>query len=203
MELSPICKKEYPALRALYHSAFPVAERMPLSRFFALQKKGQAEILVLRTGGAFAGLMIVTFAPGYALLNYFAVEPDCRSMGLGSRALPALQQRYPNRQVVLEVEPPDHTAPNARQRQRRLDFYAKKRLSPLQLTGAAVRRGTGCAHARRTGTGFCRLSRVLSPDLWPSGAPFCAKAPIKRRRAKFSLYFGRGWCRIVADFQIQ
>ena len=106
MELSPICKKEYPALRALYHSAFPAAERMPLSRFFALQKKGQAEILVLRTGGAFAGLMIVTFAPGYALLNYFAVEPDCRSMGLGSRALPTLQQRYPNRQVVLEVEPP-------------------------------------------------------------------------------------------------
>ena len=192
MELSPICKKEYPALRALYRSAFPAAERMPLPRFFALQKKGQAEILVLRTGGAFAGLMIVTFAPGYALLNYFAVEPDCRSMGLGSRALPALQQRYPNRQVVLEVEPPDHTAPNARQRQRRLDFYAKN--------GTAVRRGTGCAHARRAGTGFCRLSRVLSPDLWPSGAPFCAKAPIKRRRAKFSLYFGRGWCRMVADF---
>lgn len=125
MELSPICKKEYPALRALYRSAFPAAERMPLSRFFALQKKGQAEILVLRTGGA--------FAPGYALLNYFAVEPDCRSMGLGSRALPALQQRYPNRQVVLEVEPPDHTAPNARQRQRRLDFYAKNGFLPCNL----------------------------------------------------------------------
>ena len=133
MELSPICKKEYPALRALYRSAFPAAERMPLPRFFALQKKGQAEILVLRTGGAFAGLMIVTFAPGYALLNYFAVEPDCRSMGLGSRALPALQQRYPNRQVVLEVEPPDHTAPNARQRQRRLDFYAKNGFLPCNL----------------------------------------------------------------------
>lgn len=41
MELSPICKKEYPALRALYHSAFPAAERMPLSRFFALQKRGK------------------------------------------------------------------------------------------------------------------------------------------------------------------
>lgn len=133
MELSPICKKEYPALRALYRSAFPAAERMPLSRFFALQKKGQAEILVLRTGGAFAGLMIVSFAPGYALLNYFAVEPDCRSMGLGSRALPPLQQRYPNRQVVLEVEPPDHTAPNARQRQRRLDFYAKNGFLPCNL----------------------------------------------------------------------
>ena len=133
MELSPICKKEYPALRALYRSAFPAAERMPLSRFFTLQKKGQAEILVLRTGGAFAGLMIVTFAHGYALLNYFAVEPDCRSMGLGSRALPALQQRYPNRQVVLEVEPPDHTAPNARQRQRRLDFYAKNGFLPCNL----------------------------------------------------------------------
>ena len=195
MELSPICKKEYPALRALYRSAFPAAERMPLPRFFALQKKGQAEILVLRTGGAFAGLMIVTFAPGYALLNYFAVEPDCRSMGLGSRALPALQQRYPNRQVVLEVEPPDHTAAATA-----AGFLCQKRLSPLQLAGTAVRRGTGCAHARRAGTGFCRLSRVLSPDLWPSGAPFCAKAPIKRRRAKFSLYFGRGWCRIVADF---
>lgn len=95
MELSPICKKEYPALRALYRSAFPAAERMPLSRFFALQKKGQAEILVLRTGGAFAGLMIVSFAPGYALLNYFAVEPDCRSMGLGSRRCPPCSSVIP------------------------------------------------------------------------------------------------------------
>ena len=181
MELSPICKKEYPALRALYHSAFPAAERMPLFRFFALQKKGQAEILVLRTGGAFAGLMIVTFAPGYALLNYFAVEPDCRSMGLAAGSYGT--QR-----------PTTATAAG---------FLCQKRLSPLQLAGTAVRRGTGCAHPRRSGTGFCRLSRVLSPDLRASGAPFCAKAPIKRRRAKFSLYFGRGWCRIVADFQIQ
>ena len=150
MELSPICKKEYPALRALYRSAFPAAERMPLSRFFALQKKGQAEILVLRTGGAFAGLMIVTFAPGYALLNYFAVEPDCRSMGLGSQALPALQQRYPNRQVVLEVEPPDHTAPNARQRQRRLDFYAKNGFLPCNLP---VRLPFLCKSANKTPPG--------------------------------------------------
>ena len=95
MELSPICKKEYPALRALYRSAFPAAERMPLPRFFALQKKGQAEILVLRTGGAFAGLMIVTFAPGYALLNYFAVEPDCRSMGLGCGRCPPCSSVIP------------------------------------------------------------------------------------------------------------
>lgn len=133
MELSPVCKKEYPALRALYRSAFPAAERMPLSRFFALQKKGQAEILAVRRCGGFAGLMIVTFAPGYALLNYFAVEPACRCLGLGSLALPALQRRYPDRQVVLEVEPPDDTAPNARQRQRRLAFYAKNGFLPCQL----------------------------------------------------------------------
>ena len=82
-------------------------------------------------------------------------------------------------------------------------FLCQKRLSPLQLAGAAVRGGAGCAYPRRAGTGFCRLSGLLSPDLWPPGAPFCAKAPIKRCRAKFSLYFGRGWCRIVADFQIQ
>ena len=154
MELSPICKKEYPALRALYRSAFPAAERMPLSRFFALQKKGQAEILVLRTGGTFAGLMIVSFAPGYALLNYFAVEPDCRSMGLGSRALPALQQRYPNRQVVLEVEPPDHTAPNARQRQQRLDFYARNGfLKGFIARSLAVWRPFLCKSANKTPPG--------------------------------------------------
>ena len=34
---------------------------------------------------------------------------------------------------VLEVEPPDHTAPNARQRQRRLDFYAKNGFLPCNL----------------------------------------------------------------------
>ena len=38
-----------------------------------------------------------------------------------------------SQQVVLEVEPPDHTAPNARQRQRRLDFYAKNGFLPCNL----------------------------------------------------------------------
>ena len=41
MELSPICKKEYPALRALYRSAFPAAERMPLSRSSPCKKRGK------------------------------------------------------------------------------------------------------------------------------------------------------------------
>ena len=173
MELSPICKKEYPALRALYRSAFPAAERMPLSRFFALQKKGQAEIWCCAPAAPLP-LMIVTFAPGYALLNYFAVEPDCRSMGLGSRALPALQQRYPNRQVVLEVEPPDHTAPTPGSGNGGWISMPKTAFSPATCRyGCAA--CTGCAHPRRASTGFCRLSRVLSPDLWPSGAPFCAK----------------------------
>lgn len=133
MELSPICKKEYKALRRLYRSAFPAAERMPLHRFFTLQEQGQAEILALRTCGSFAGMMIVTFAPGFALLNYFAVSPACRSMGLGSQALPALQERYGNRRVVLEVEPADDRAPNALQRQRRLAFYAKNGFLPCAL----------------------------------------------------------------------
>ena len=162
MELSPICKKEYPALRALYHSAFPAAERMPLSRFFALQKKGQAEILVLRTGGAFSGLMIVTFAPGYALLNYFAVEPDCRSMGLGSRALPALQQRYPNRQVVLEVEPPDHTAPTPGSGNGGWISMPKTAFSPATCRyGCAA--CTGCAHPRRQALDFAAYQGFYHP----------------------------------------
>ena len=177
MELSPICKKEYPALRALYRSAFPAAERMPLSRFFALQKKGQAEILVLLCRGA--GLPLYgTWLPGAARLAA-ALSQSAGGAGGGAAGSYGTQR------------PAAATAAG---------FLCQKRLSPLQLAGTAVRRGTGCAHARRAGTGFCRLSRVLSPDLWPSGAPFCAKAPIKRRRAKFSLYFGRGWCRIVADF---
>lgn len=199
MELSPICKKEYPALRALYRSAFPAAERMPLPRFFALQKKGQAEILVLRTGGAFAGLMIVTFAPATPCSTTL---PWSRTAALwdlvpGAAALAAALSQSAGGAGGGAAGSYGTQRPAAATA---AGFLCQKRLSPLQLAGTAVRRGTGCAHARRAGTGFCRLSRVLSPDLWPSGAPFCAKAPIKRRRAKFSLYFGRGWCRIVADF---
>ena len=191
MELSPICKKEYPALRALYRSAFPAAERMPLPPSSPCKKKGQAEILVLRTGGAFAGLMIVTFAPGYALLNYFAVEPDCRSMGLGFGRCPPCSSVIPigrwcwrwSRRIILHPTPGSGNGGW---------ISMPKTAFSLQLAGTAVRRGTGCAHARRAGTGFCRLSRVLSPDLWPSGSPFLCKSANKTPPGQILLVFWPG-----------
>lgn len=133
MELSPICKKEYPG------AAGAVSQRVPGSGAYA-------PLPLLRPGkqGASGDF-------GTAYRRRFCRADDrqlcprlrpaqllCRGAGLPLYgtwlpALPALQQRYPNRQVVLEVEPPDHTAPNARQRQRRLDFYAKNGFLPCNL----------------------------------------------------------------------
>ena len=146
MELSPICKKEYPALRALYHSAFPAAERMPLSRFFALQKNGAsgdfgaahrrrlcraddchlcprlrpAQLLCRGAGLPLYG----TWLPGAARLAA-ALSQSAGGAGGGAAGSYGTQR------------PAAATAAG---------FLCQKRLSPLQLAGTAVRRGTGCAH---------------------------------------------------------
>lgn len=114
MELSPICKKEYPG------AAGTVSQRVPGSGAYAPlpllrpAKKGASGDF-----GAAHRWCLCRADDRHLCPRLCPAQLLCRGAGLPLYgtwlpALPALQQRYPNRQVVLEVEPPDHTAPNAR-----------------------------------------------------------------------------------------
>lgn len=116
---------EYKEVKRLYLSAFPEAERFPLSalRFLALRK--DVDFLSYYEDDNFCGF---TFSFAYKeilFVLYFAVNDKIRSKGYGSEILAKLGQEAMGKTIVLNVEKPDDYAENAEQRQRRLKFYMK------------------------------------------------------------------------------
>ncbi len=129
-------KADEPTIRQLYREAFPRSERKP---FWLIRRKahqGIAELLVVRSDGAFAGLVVTLLHGDLVLLDYFAIKPECRGQGLGGQTLALLRERYAGRRIVLEIEPPDEASDNAEQRARRKAFYLRHGFSE---TGIGVR----------------------------------------------------------------
>ena len=133
---------------ALYQEAFPEEEKKPVRMLEDMEKQGKLEILaVVEDGGEgehFVGLAINMKEPSggtplkgkeTALLDYFAISPDVRGKGCGSRALKLLLERFAGKTYIFEVEMRDEKAPNAALRERRIAFYLR---GGLQETGLFV-----------------------------------------------------------------
>lgn len=133
----------------LYESAFPQRERRPISELLAVLHAiadGRFPAKRLRavlTGKRFAGLLIYDLhcdgtSPD-AFLEFFAVIPELRGSGLGSRLLRALSEEVlaesPGANViVLEVEAPASFPMGSDEKalaERRLIFYRRNRARVL------------------------------------------------------------------------
>ena len=103
-----------------------------------METQGQLEILaVVEDGGEgehFVGLAINMKEPSggtplkgkeTALLDYFAISPDVRGKGCGSRALKLLLERFAGKTYIFEVEMRDEKAPNAALRERKIAYYLR------------------------------------------------------------------------------
>lgn len=58
-------------------------------------------------------------------LDFWAIDPTCRSRGYGSRAIETLKAEYPGKKQVVDFEMLDDQAQNKEQRKRRRDFYLR------------------------------------------------------------------------------
>ena len=112
-------------VEALYMEAFPAAERKPFQMLLDRQASGQVDILAIRGEKGFAGLAIAAMEGELVLLDYFAMAPDQRGRGAGSRALALIGEYYLGKRLFLEIEEPDPEAANQPQRLRRLVFYQR------------------------------------------------------------------------------
>lgn len=111
MELTDnISSEQLERLMDLYESAFPPDERRPREQMppadpaFRLWAVGDD------------GLLTTWHFDGYTYVEHFAVFPDRRGGGIGSRALAAIEGP-----VILEVEPPE----SGEMARRRIDFYRR------------------------------------------------------------------------------
>ena len=105
----------------LYDKAFPEQEKKPLQ--------------VMEQLAADAGLAInlIDEEQNRALLDYYAIAPEKRNGGYGSKGLEVLLERFKNYKYIFEIETQDEKAENAEERKRRKAFYLRNGLKETGL----------------------------------------------------------------------
>ncbi|HPY83782.1 GNAT family N-acetyltransferase [Ruminococcus sp. XPD3002] len=118
------------AMDVLNRQAFPDNERLDTDDLFLYAKEGELEILGIYTEEGFSGFLIMRPFEKIAYIAYFAVCPEKRCKGIGGKALAALREYYPERQIVVDFEALDADSPNNPQRIRRREFYYRNGFYP-------------------------------------------------------------------------
>lgn len=58
---------------------------------------------------------------------FLAVDKTLRSKGYGSAILQDIQNKYPEKKIIISIEPCDNDAPDTELRTRRKDFYMRNK----------------------------------------------------------------------------
>jgi GNAT superfamily N-acetyltransferase len=103
----------------LYISAFPADERRDVESLGKLLDDSRFRFHYLIDGNVLAGFLTAWQFTEYIYVEHFAVFPNLRSSGIGSRAIKRLSEIYKS-PAILEIE-----RPATDQAKRRLDFYLK------------------------------------------------------------------------------
>lgn len=126
---SQLITKEFPDLdrvERLNNEAFPEEERIPLSEFLQLDGREDYHFFAFYDEDDFIGFASVLYNAKVFYVSFFAIVPQMRSHGYGSKIIDKLVEFYgPTRSMVLEVERLDEPNDNPEQRAARWDFYKR------------------------------------------------------------------------------
>ena len=122
MELFTMTAEWEPPVKDLYTEAFPKKERKPWRMIKRQIRKGQTEALVLFETVVEA-FVIATKSGDKVLIEYLAVHPSRRGLGVGTQLLEEIQKRYASERLLLEIERVDVTMDRTDVRVKRLAFY--------------------------------------------------------------------------------
>ena len=122
-----------PQVKALYESAFPANERIPIKHllddkikreFWAFFDKEESENAA---APRFCGFSNSISLGDITNIVYFAVVPELRSRGYGSQILQVIRRQHPDTRIVvdIEVEEDSKDAEELERRNRRRDFYQR------------------------------------------------------------------------------
>ena len=122
-----------PQVKALYESAFPANERIPIKHllddkikreFWAFFDKEESENAA---APRFCGFSNSISLGDITNIVYFAVVPELRSRGYGSQILQAIRRQHPDTRIVvdIEVEEDSKDAEELERRNRRREFYTR------------------------------------------------------------------------------
>ncbi len=127
MELRPVHGNapEIALIDEVNKEAFPPGEFMATELQARLCGEGRLELLAVYDGENFAGFTTVFPARRLAYVFFLAIHPSMRSKGYGARVLELIRERYPDRMVVLDIEPLEEGGEDYAIRLRRKQFYLR------------------------------------------------------------------------------
>ena len=127
-----------PQVKALYESAFPANERIPIKHLLDDKIKREFWAFFDKEDGAsgsvedaaspkFCGFSNSITHGSITNIVYFAVVPELRSRGYGSKILQAIRRQHPDTRIVvdIEVEEDSKDAEELERRNRRREFYQR------------------------------------------------------------------------------
>ena len=112
-------------VRQMYLNAFPPAERMPFPVMVAMSKLWHTDFLEFYDGDILCGFVYLAHNRKLVFIMFLAVDEKLRSKGYGSAILHEIQNRYPDKKIIVSIEPCDAMAPDLALRTSRKAFYSR------------------------------------------------------------------------------
>jgi len=113
------------AVKKIYFDSFPKKERMPFPMMVAMSRLWNTEFLSFYDQDMLCGLIYLATNRKLVFVMFFAVDKKLRSKGYGSAILREVQERYPNKKIIISIEPCDVGADDLEIRSRRKAFYLR------------------------------------------------------------------------------
>jgi GNAT superfamily N-acetyltransferase len=122
----------FPQVKALYESAFPANERIPIKHllddkikrefwaFFDDDFRGNLSATETAATPTFCGFSNSITHGSITNIVYFAVVSELRSRGYGSQILQVIHEQHPDTRIVVDIE-----VEELERRNRRRDFYLR------------------------------------------------------------------------------
>lgn len=110
-------------IKRIYFEAFPKKERMPFPVMVAMSKLWNTQFFSFYDGDIPCGFIYLASMGKIVFVMFFAVDKRLRSKGYGSSILQQLKNEYPDKKIIISIEPCDDSAPDIALRKRRKSFY--------------------------------------------------------------------------------
>lgn len=112
-------------IKRIYFEAFPKKERMPFPMMVAMSKLWNTQFFGFYDGPSPCGLIYLASNRNIIFVMFFAVDESLRSKGYGSSILRQLKNEYPDKKIIISIEPCDDNVPDIALRKRRKSFYLR------------------------------------------------------------------------------
>ncbi len=112
-------------VKHIYFDSFPKNERIPFPMMVAMSKLWHTEFLGFYDGDTLCGFAYFAHNNKIVFVMFLAVDRTLRSKGYGSAILRKIQNKYPDKKIIISIEPCDKNVPDIELRTRRKDFYMR------------------------------------------------------------------------------